>query len=309
MRSARRLAKSRMMTCLPPAPSSKKGGARRKALRTKKRSTPVWPARTKARGSGAELGRKNWTKPSTWKANTSSTATPRTDSSSGTNVLDRRSPIAAAGSVAGAGRSASNSVGTATAGLGVTDREGTRLPAAPSTDGARTFGHRALARPEPERLERHRPVEYPVPVTADARLDLRGEPFAARPVDLAWKPPREDDGRVHERPEPVRERRAPAAAQHLGRRAGLLEAVPGERLPVGEEAELQLLLAIEDDREELERDVVERREREVELAGQRGVGADEADRVAGAEVGPHRVPRHRERVRQLLAAQPVPAAR
>src|SRR4029077_14864443 len=70
-------------------------------------------------------------------------------------------------------------------------------------------------------------------------------------------------------------------------------------------------LAVDDHREELERDVVRRREPEIDPPQEVRVGADEADGVPGAEVRPHGITGQRDRIRELLARARAawPAAR
>src|SRR5438034_9645541 len=163
-------------------------------------------------------------------------------------------------------------------------------------------------RSKAELLERQRAVPDAIPVAADACVDLRGQPFPPRAADLRGRRPEEAVGGAGEGPPHVPQRRARPAAEYLRRRARLLEAKPGERAPVGEKPELQLLLALEHDGEQLERDGVERRQHEPELLEDGPVRPNEAHGVPSAEVRADGIPRDGQRVRQLLATSPVPRA-
>jgi len=66
-------------------------------------------------------------------------------------------------------------------------------------------------------FERDRAVADAVPVAARARLDLRGEAFATRPLDLARQGAEEDARGVYERAGPLSERCPPLSRRWLRR--------------------------------------------------------------------------------------------
>src|SRR5438552_11055812 len=186
----------------------------------------------------------------------------------------------------------------------------TRIDAPPSDARARLSRHPTVSSPwfqlrttivtssavngassEPEPLERQGAVEDSVPQPAHALDHLRG---AALAMDATYV-----GGERAQYACEGAERLPSAASRRRG--AGHPVAVQAEGAPVREGADLEVVLVVDDHREQLERQRVKARPDEVELPPHVAVRPHEAHRVPSAQVYPHGVPRQRHRVRQLRA--------
>src|SRR5579885_2277532 len=175
-------------------------------------------------------------------------------------------------------------------------------PRMPSSTGSRSFDSGRTSA-QPEALERQRPVEDAVAQPPQVLRELRELPAPPGAHAVPRKRPhRVDHGERDHGPDPPY--LAEPALRRRAQHGMALDEVGVEKPPVAPGTEAHAACLPHEDRGEFERDLAHARTRKRQALLAVGIGAQQADQVARAEIRAHRVPRQRLRIRQLGARRP-----